>query len=101
MEVHLEGATSNACLTLTIDSVEDLGANALAGDNDVQARVLSGDVDGSGNTDIIDLSLVKSSLFVATTDATKTLDVFADGILDIIDLSRTKANLFVQLTSCP
>lgn len=100
LAVGLAGIPQNLCLNIAMNDLFDADDQPLVGDNDVNVRVVPGDVESSGVVNITDLNLVKTVLFRPVTTTHFRRDVNADGVFSIVDLNDVKSNLF-GTASCP
>jgi len=98
--ITMSEAEANACLSITVNGIEDLDGNTLVGGNNVYVAVLKGDANGSGIVSIQDLSYVKSRLSGPLSNENFRADIDTSGTISIQDLSAVKSNLF-QSVSCP
>lgn len=103
LTVDMSGATPNSCLTVSLSNLEGPGGGAFLGPASLNVKVVRGDVDGDGVTNIVDLNTVKGDLFQGGGGALVDFlsDMNVDGVVNIVDLNDTKANLFGNVGSCP
>ena len=88
------------CVTLTLSGLANMSGVALGGDTDIHYRILTGDANGDGIVNILDLSEVKAELFQPVTDSNCRCDIDISNVINILDLSEVKSRLFTTKT-CP
>lgn len=102
LTVDVSGTGANSCLTVTLSNLEG-DSGAYVGPGSLNIKVVLGDVDGNGVTNIVDLNTVKGDLFQGgqnpLTDYLSDVDV--NGVVNIVDLNTTKGNLFGNVGTCP
>ncbi|MHC4444879.1 MAG: dockerin type I domain-containing protein [Planctomycetota bacterium] len=101
MTITITSVILNECLSITLNGVENIYGNPLAGNNDVHIRVIPGEVNGNLPVNIYDLGLVKFQLFKPITNNSFRCDVNADGLINIFDLGMVKSCLFGVPVLCP
>jgi len=101
MFLNIADVTDGSCMTISISGVTDLVGNPLTGDNNVNVRVLLGDINADNLVNISDLSEVKayfSSPLVHENNCR--IDVNGDGIINELDLETVRTNLFKSANGC-
>lgn len=104
LTVELTDVPNKSCLLLTIedgpDGITTLGSDPLEGDNDVRCRVLFGDVNGNGRTNVADIGLVKSKSGLPADAASFKMDLNVNGTTNVADVGLVKAASGTEL-NCP
>ncbi|NLX12811.1 MAG: hypothetical protein GXY44_04050 [Phycisphaerales bacterium] len=91
---------NNVCLTINISGVKDVSGQYEMAPAVIRARLILGDVNFSGVANILDLSAVKTQIFISPSAANFIFDVDASGSIAILDMNAVKSNLFGTAT-CP
>jgi hypothetical protein len=91
MVVNLSGVPDGTCLRIGLTGISDLFGQPLVGDNDVHLRVLTGDTNGDGKTNLIDMAQVKSMNGQPLLPENARFDVNLDGSINLIDMALVKS----------
>jgi len=101
-ELHLmvSNVPDQSCLTLTVEGLEDQTGHALEGENELQIKVLLGDIYPDGMVNIFDFEELKKCIYHHTNNEICRVDINLDGIINIFDLETLRSNLFKTI-NCP
>jgi hypothetical protein len=87
LRIEFVGSTDETCPTIDVSA----SVNCLVGDTDCAVKILAGNTNGDDNTNLIDMSQVKSKTGSALTTDTCRFDVNLDGDINMIDMSLVKS----------
>jgi hypothetical protein len=91
----------NACTRVVLSGIGGVDSGLpVFGDNDVELRLIPGDVDGSGIVNLLDLQAIKNTLFQPVGPSNFRSDVNLDGLINLEDMQFVKNALF-QSAACP
>jgi hypothetical protein len=96
LRITFVGSTDETCPTIDISA----SVNCLTGDADCAVKILAGNTNGDDQTNLIDMSQVKSKNGTPVAGADVRFDVNTDGSIDLIDMSLVKS-LGGASASCP
>ncbi len=94
--VELSDVPNGICLVLGVS-----GVTGLESETWVRIRVLTGDVNGDGAVNVLDLVQIRNQLNQAVTAANFRSDVNADGAIDILDLVQVRNRLNTAVNCDP
>jgi hypothetical protein len=96
LEIIVSGSTNGSCYVIDITGAVLLAAGQ---DPNCAVRVLEGDVNNDGTTNLIDMAFVKSKNGQVL-GGNERFDVNCDGAVNLIDMAKTKSLNGSQGTTC-
>lgn len=99
LHMSLSGVSSGLVVSVSFPGIGDLAGQAV--EDILCFRVLTGDVTGDGQVNVLDMVQVRNELNQEPNDSTFVLDVTADGVINVLDLVAVRNNLNQSVSSCP
>ncbi|HOW73879.1 MAG TPA: SUMF1/EgtB/PvdO family nonheme iron enzyme [Phycisphaerae bacterium] len=101
LTIEVSELTDAMCLQVKLNGLVDTDGRPLDGSTELCVVLSTGDVNGDGRVNVLDMTRIRNNTGVSLTPANFRCDVNGDGRINTLDMTVVRKNLGKQTVICP